>query len=33
MDSGEELDHEPISKKMLEDICDESQSYKSVNRR
>ena len=33
MDSGNESDDEPMSTKVLEDICDGSQSHPSVNRR
>ena len=33
MDSGDELDHEPISTEILEDIRDGSQSHPSVNKR
>ena len=33
MDSGDESDDEPMSKEMLEDICDGSKSHTSVNRR
>ena len=32
MDSGDELDHDPMSKEILEDISDGSQSYPNVNR-
>ena len=33
MDSGYESYHDPISKEMLEDICDGSQSRSNINRR
>ena len=33
MDSGDELDNNPMSAEMLEDICDRSQYHPSVNRR
>ena len=33
MDSGDESDDKPMSKDMLEDICDGSQSHKNINRR
>ena len=32
MDSGDESDDEPISTKMLEDICDVSHFHPNVNR-
>ena len=31
MDSGDESDHDIISTKMLEEICDRSQSHPNVN--
>ena len=33
MDSGDESNHDPISTKMLETICDRSKSDPSLNRR
>ena len=33
MDSGDESDDDPMSKEMLEDICDGSQSHTNVNKR
>ena len=33
MDYGDESDHDPISKEMLEDICDRSKSHPNVNKR
>ena len=33
MDSGDEPHHDLISKEMLEDICDGSQSHTNVNQR
>ena len=33
MSSGNDSDDEPMSTKMLENICDGSQSHSSVNRR
>ena len=33
MNSGDESDHDPIYREMLEDICDGSQSHMRVNRR
>ena len=33
MDSGDDYDDEPMSTKMLEEICDSSQSHLSVSRR
>ena len=32
MDSGDESEDEPMSREMLEDICDGSQSHPSFNR-
>ena len=33
MNSGDESDHDIISTKMLQDICDRSQTHPNVNRR
>ena len=33
MDSGDESEHDLMSTKMLEDICDRGQSHPNVNRR
>ena len=32
LDSGDELDDEPMSTEVLKDICDSSQSHQNINR-